>query len=280
MKKFFKFVVCSALLVLGLTACSSGDNTTLTSSAAEKAIKKTSLFAKDSKLTKFQTGYYEIPSDQLDAYAQLKAANLITLKVDELSEYKVERWTRMINIIGHYFVTVELTEEGKKFERPEYSFKPDHLQKYLNANEEFVPTYPEYMSTRYVFNAESDEDCGITDEDREEMQKLLESLGSNNRTEREDENAEYKKALANVKTEDHMMLIGQCKLTKAYEVKTNQTILEIGTGSCKFIYEITDITPFGYIFYNIANQKYWFGSASFTRYEDLGWIVTEINDKE
>jgi proteasome assembly chaperone (PAC2) family protein len=100
-----------------MNSCSGNDGV-LTESAVEKALKKSDFLTKDAQLTKFQTGYYEVSREQLDLLAKLKAAKMITLRAEEKTEIKRTYWA--VESIGHYFVAVELTEEGKKYERDEH----------------------------------------------------------------------------------------------------------------------------------------------------------------
>jgi hypothetical protein len=284
MKTWMKTVACSALLLFALSSCSD-NNDVLTESAAEKALKKADFLAKDSRLAKFQTGYYEVSKELLDKLAKLKAANMITLRMDEKTEIKKTYW-RTVESLPHYFVAVELTEEGKKFERDEHKYVPDYLEKYIKANENYEAKFPAYMDSVYVFHYDNSEECNITDEDQEEMERYLKELDDNpsatpqanegkDSSEGYDPHKDYLAAKAKVHTEDHWVLLWQCKLNDVYEVKCDKEKGSADTGSCKFVFELKDITPFGYTYLKL-NKQYWFGTASFARYEDLGWRVSEV----
>jgi hypothetical protein len=285
MKTWMKTVACSALLLLALSSCS-GNNDVLTESAAEKALKKADFLAKDSQLSKFQTGYYEVSKELLDRLAKLKAANMITLRVDEKTEIKKTYW-RTVESLPHYFVAVELTEEGKKFERDEHKYVPEYLEKYIKANKNYEAKLPAYMDSVYVVQYNNSEECNITDEDQEAMEKYLKELDDNpsatpqanegkDSSDGYDPHKDYLAAKAKVQTEDHWMLVFQCKLNDVYEVKCDKEKESADTGSCKFVFELTDVTPFGYTFFTFDKQ-YRFGNASFVRYEDLGWRIRDVN---
>jgi hypothetical protein len=277
MKALLKIVACSALLLIAISSCSGNDGV-LTESAAEKALKKSDFLTKDAQVTKFQTGYYEVSREQLDLLAKLKAAKMITLRAEVKTEIKRTYWT--VESIGHYFVAVELTEEGKKYERDEHKPMPDYLEKYIKANEDYEAKLPGYVDSVYVFQHDNSEECDITDEDQENMEKYLQSLDENpNATSKandsNDPHKEYLAAKAKVKTEDHWVLLCQCKLDNVYEVKCDREKEYADTGSCKFVFELKDITPFGYVLLPFDKQ-YRFGSATFVRYEDLGWRASEV----
>lgn len=284
MKTWMKTVACSALLLLALSSCS-GNNDVLTESAAEKALKKADFLAKDSQLAKFQTGYYEASEEMLDRLAKLKAANMITLRVDEKTEIRKTYW-RTVESLPHYFVAVELTEEGKKFERDEHKFVPEYLEKYIKANENYEAKLPAYMDSVYVSQYGNSEECNITDEVQEAKEKFLNELDSclsdipqtnvgMDSSDGYDPHKDYLAAKAKVQTEDHWMLLFQCKLNDVYEVKCNKEKEFADTGSCKFVFELKDITPFGYTYFTFDKQ-YRFGNAKFVRYEDLGWRISTV----
>lgn len=283
MKKYLKFVAYSVLLVLGMSACSSGGNTALTKSAAENALEESSFFAKDSKLMPFQTGYYEVTLDQLSHLAKLQAAKMITLRVDELTELKRRNWYGNLESVDHYFAAVELTDEGKKFEKEPFVYKPSYLKKYLAANEEYAPTLPEYLSATYVpKGTKKDGNTGATDANGSGSHKS--NTHQSRQTSEQDEqvaavNEEYNKAKARINTVDHLMLLCQFKLEKVYEVKSNLNPDKADTGTCKLIYQFEDLTPFAYVYYTVTDTQYRIASASFSRYEDLGWTVTDIDTK-
>lgn len=286
MKTLLKIVACVALSLTALSSCS--DSSVLTESAAKKAIKTNGNFKEDAIQTKFQTGYYEVTNDQLDQLAKLQAANVITFRVESVTEYR-ERYgwySKTIETKEHNFASVQLTKEGKKIETKEFKNYPDYLSKYITANENYQPTLPEYLNATYTPPTPSNENSPVAEAEGpmdDELDEVVEEAPTQTvRTETKSySNEAYESAKAKVSTEDHFMVLCQCKLVDVFEVKCNKEQDEAGEGSCRFVYELKDVTPFGYVFLAASDAQYHFGHASFTRYEDLGWRLSSLSfDKD
>lgn len=88
MKKFL--LLLAVVFLLAGTSCSNGDSA-LSASSAEKAVKKYPMFAKDSQVINFNTGFYEVNESSLQQLAQLAAAGMITYTTESAIEKRTKR---------------------------------------------------------------------------------------------------------------------------------------------------------------------------------------------
>ena len=118
-KSYLSSAMAAMLAVTTFTSC---DNSVLTAGLAEDAVEK-DVFWDDPKETKtIYVGYFEIDKDDLVQYQQMKAAGLATFTIEKVMEKKVHYnynyWYGRSSYTTdeeHYFINVQLTEEGKKY---------------------------------------------------------------------------------------------------------------------------------------------------------------------
>lgn len=270
MKKTLFIALCAALAFVA-TSCSSDGP--LSASSAKDALKDTELFAKNTYVTAFPTGYYEASEETIETLDKLKSAGMITYTADKVTEYR--RVSHYNYYYGYYydeveethtFVQVALTEQGLKHEVEQPEWAPKYLAKYVKAMKDFEEVLPEYMdATEEVVVEEA-----VVEEYAEPAEEVAEDDEPANK------NKAYESALAKVNTETHYMLMGQVKLEKVILVSCTADMFKEGRGSCSFIYTVEDKTPFGFVYGNLREGGYESGSATFKYYNDLGWVVDNI----
>lgn len=297
MKKFLALMVASTL-ILSLSSC--GDDSVLSSSSAKKALKKEAIFAKDFATVKFNTGFYEVSESELINLQRLKAAGMITLTTETVTE-KVQRrdydyWRGYYYYTvdkEHTFAAVQLTEEGKKLEIEEPTTQRADVIKDFKDNKDYEEVIPDYMNNydsvapaaapvpaadTVAVEEVAVEEVVEVDSTAVEEVAVQEVEPEPAKPAKQDPNAAYNAALAKVNTEEHNMLLGHYELKKVKEVLCSEDMAKNGTGKCVAIYTFRDKTPFGYVF-GAPRQDYLSTvNVSFIHYQDLGWTVSEIGN--
>lgn len=309
MKKI-AYMACMALLLTGATSCGPEP---LSKRSAKKAIERDAMFAKDSQVAQFKTGYYEVTPEELDQLAQLKAAGVVQYSAEGVMEVTQDRkWVPHYEYYygmrfqngGHYsytdreiphaFVTVTLTEDGKKYVvenpttmRKEYAGLAKHnedfkevLPDYMNATDKTFEKLTGKPSEKKKENTTATEKFAVADTDTavavEEV--VAEESDENSKAkapDQKDKNAKYKACLERVKTEDVNVLLGRFKIVKVLDVCCTEDMYKAGKGSCNVVYTFTDATPFGYVLGSNKPDYYLMHPCSFRLYEDTGWVLEE-----
>lgn len=283
--------MCAAFAFVA-TSCS--DDGPLTASAAKSALKDTELFAKNTYVTAFNTGYYEVSESVIEDLEKLQSAGVITYTTDKVTEYRSIR--RGNYWYGYYYDEVEephtfaqvtLTEAGLKHEVDEPEWAPKYLAKYIKAMKDFEEVVPDYMDAtpvEEVVVAEEEvveapaEEAYVeeaTDYVEEEETPAVEEVAKPAPV---NKNQAYENAVAKVNTVTHYMLMGQVKLEKVVMVSCTEDMFKEGKGTCSFVYTVEDKTPFGFVYGHLREGGYEFGNATFKYYNDLGWVVTDIHN--
>lgn len=288
-KLFFCFLAITGFAVL--TSC---DNSVLTASLAVDAIEKDVFWDDTRQTSDFVVGYYEIDKENIESFQQLQAAGVITLKVEKAVEKKVYNgwYSTKTEFIDHYFAEVALTEQGKKYvyegkkltgridqiedmkldededaeeEKPDYM---TNLPKLEIATLQPVPERPADDNSASANNSSSDTDSDAADADVQTPDAP------------KAEPTAYMKALDKVTKEEIKVVIGKFEIVKAKEVYCPQQYVEVGKGECIAIIEFTDKTPFGFVLGAPKNGERFSQAYELKRYEDLGWIVTEVKKQQ
>lgn len=287
-------IVAAAAVAIGLTSC---DDSVLSSSSARKAIKKEAIFAENYATAQFNTGYYEAGEGDLLNLARLKAAGMVTYTAETIIE-KVRKSTysywsgySYYNVDEeHTFVTVQLTEEGKKHLVETPVTQRADIAKDFKANEdyeEFIPDYMKIESTDIVTPVTEKEVVEAVEDIVPDSAVIEEVTATEEVTETQapspapvkaEPNAAYEAAMAKVNIETHNVLLGRFSLEKVREVRCSEEMAKNGVGSCTAIITFKDKTPFGYVL-GAPKQDFLKGvKVSLVYYEDLGWTVSSFDD--
>ena len=299
MKKFLLMTL-AAIAMLGATSCSSDGP--LTESSAKSALKDSEMFAKNTFVKKFDTGYYEVTSDEtLAELKTLERAGVITLQVDEITEYTKKRvyggfWTGYYTETvekKHNFVSVELTEEGKKYEVEKEDWVPSYLEKYAKKMKDFEEALPPYMQDGAGTEASQQEieveapveEAAVVEEAVVEEAAYPDSVAAEEYVEpspapvpqtSSNRNAAYEAAVEKMHTDTHYMLMGKVKLEDIILVECTEEMFKNGEGKCSFIYVVKDKTPFGFVYApHLRQDAYNSGNATFKYTNNRGWIVND-----
>lgn len=304
MKKF-GYLACMLLLLAGTVSC--GGNDPLSKSSAKKAVEKEAMFAKDSQVAQFETGFYEASPELMNKLAQLKAAGVITYSVETAIETTREsRWvsnyyyggyyTYFDREVPHVFVNVSLTEEGKKFVVENPTVMRKDYAKLVKHNEDYKEEKPEYMNAvdntfdNLSSDSKNDKKEEVAEEVVEENVEVVEEVSDtiltegdapvnktdNSKPEKVDKNAKYNSLLARVKSEKVNVLLGRFKVVKIMDVCCSEDMFKAGVGSCNVVYTFTDPTPFGYVLSDYKPDYYLVNECKFRLYQDTGWAVENM----
>lgn len=274
------------------TSC---DSDTLSPRLAKKALKKEAMFRDSSAVELFHTGFYEINESEGKQLAQLQAAGVVTFKTETIIEKKKKStydfWTgyRYYTIdVPHTFATVELTNEGKKYEVTRPVIYREDVEKDLRLHEKSEEEMPDYMAATMQKEAPDKEvkpaaaDSVVVDTAATEIAEAVPAQTDREKPEKPDspEIDQYELTIARVNRIPHNMLSGKWELVKVKEVFCPEEYAKTGKGSCKFIIEFTDKTPFGYVLGAPEQHKRTLLDASLTHYNDVGWVVDAISGGE
>ena len=301
MKKSILSLIVLAVIV-GLSSC---DNSVLTASGAEDAIKKDIFWENPIETNDFKIGYFEIDTDNLLKYQQLKAAGMITFSIEKVIEKRQRSsynwWTGTTYYTvnkNHYFIDVQLTEEGKKYvideEKNPKKGREDIIED-LNLDdpklqeEEVVPDYMTNYEAVKIDNEEVAEGATepepeplVTDASTDSAIEVTDSTSAPAEQPKQEKKAEkkksdYEKALDKVNEIYVTVKLGKIEIVKCKEVYCPEEYVKLGKAECSVVYEFTEKTPFGYVL-GAPRDGVRFQSPEkihFTRYEDLGWVVVE-----
>ncbi len=316
MKKLV-YLACMLLLLTGVSSC--GQDGPLSKSSAKKALEREAMFAKDSHVAQFETGFYEAGPEVMNQLAKLKAAGVIEYSAEGVMEIvKDRKWVPSYSYFygmryqngGHYsytdrevphvFVTVSLTEEGKKY----VIEKPTEMRKdyaaLLKHNEDYKENLPDFMkATDNTYSKLTGEPVKETEEVEAAVEEAAEAAESDTVVVAEeveevvaeepaaeepaidptDKNAKYKSMQARVKSETVKVLLGRYKIVKILDVRCTEDMYKAGEGTCTVVYTFTDVTPFGYVLSDEKPDYYQVHDCSFRLYQDNGWTLQTGSDK-
>ena len=301
MKNFFKSLSVAVLIAMtaaaSLTSC--GDSEVLTKGDAKSAIKKDPAFRDSSYTTTFNTGYYEVSEDGILSLKQLEKAGVITLKltnvIEKKREYSYSYWSGRTSYtvdVEHTFAQVDFTEAGWKYVVWKRPTLREDVEKDLKldekATEEVLPDFmnvdvvSESVVEEPVAEATVVEEAAVADTTvadsvavEEVAQEVIEEV-----TAPAVEVDPYEAAISGINIRSWDVMLGKIKVIKAKEIFCPAEDAEKGTGSCSFIVEFYDKTPFGWINEAPADGSCIQLKASLTRYNDMGWVVTSTSRME
>lgn len=281
MKKF----ALAAIVAFALTLASCSNNGPLTASSAKSALKKEAFLGKDYVAKEFKTGIYEADESELQNLAKLQAAGMISFTVDKVIEYVSRRqysgffsYTHVTIENSHYFVGVSLTEAGKKFvvEKPEKQ-REDILED-MRINNNLDSVVPEYMYATYAVDGNVEvveqEDMDFVD-DSESVDTVASQPAEQQAP--ADRNAAYKAARNRENVKIVYVRMGRNELVKVKEVRCTEDMYKAGQGTARFLTKFVDKTPFGYVFDCPAEGYVSSHKATFTLYQDMGWVVADVD---
>lgn len=273
------YVSLLGFMAFGLVSLSScgGNDGEFTKSAAEDALEEMDVFEENAHTVKFETGYYEMnDADYRLKLLKLAANEVITYKAEQINEYiPATRW-RSARVKEHVFVTVQLTDKGEKYviEKPSQTEEEAELVAAVDTKE-----YPEDKVLQEgpipVINPQANENAEAPVEEFEENYDDAfqpDDSPMNNNTGTTEAN-EYQKALAKININSVYVLTQEIGIYKVMNLVCNDEMKKLGTASCDFIIEATDVTPFGRILKGVKKGTREKGSATFKYYIDKGWHV-------
>jgi hypothetical protein len=281
-----KKILLGLATVASMAAFTSCDNTVLTASLAENAMKKDQFWENPVLLSQFKVGYYEVDATEIKQLQQLQAAGMITFTAEQAIEARREYSWRSgyyYEYIDHFFANVALTEEGQKYvftdeiKKGRKDIAEDlNLDAKPEAVPEYMTTYPEVKFTLL----KPDPRVGSKTTDEEPVAEPLYKDESYFEIDDEpidapNEPSAYSKAKAKVNEETVSVIIGEYDIVKAKEVYCPEEYVKVGKGECKVVIEFADKTPFGFVLGSPAEGSRDIKKIELKRYEDLGWVVEE-----
>lgn len=264
-----------------LTSC---DSDTLSARLAKNALCKESSFRDSSQCVTLNTGYYEVDEAEITRLKQLQNAKMVTCKIETVIEKKKQSrynwysgYTYYYEDVEHQFAEVTLTKEGLKYKVYQPVTMREDLEELLKANEKPEEETPDYMTVKESTTVQNESSAPEVPADSAAVieEEPVETPPAETPSE---EKSAYDKALEKANREYHEMLAGRLEVVKVIEVYCPEEMQKNGKGTCKFVYEFVDKTPFGYVLNAPEQHKRHIGKATLTHYEDKGWIVDDIND--
>lgn len=296
MKSTFKLAAVALAGLMFMNSCGS-DSGMLSESQAKSAIKDYYMFDKDANVTAFNVGFFETSEETLNNYAQLQAAGMITFSVEKavetVREKKYSWYGSYENVYtrDHYFVQVDLTDKGRSYvvENPVTCEK--EIAKLKKQMEEFEPVSPDYLSVVYetpqqqidnkVNEAVSEEEIAQDVQDsvvvpaEEVVEEVVEAEPAPvQQAAAKDENAKYNALVAKVSYESVYVRLFRYSLDKVFNVFCTEEMMKNAKAKCTAVIKYEDETPFGYVIAGPVEGKIFLFDASFTRYQDRGWVVS------
>lgn len=268
MRKASRILMGSLVGICGVMLASCGSDS-MSKGNAEGALEdQLVMFQDSSQVVGLNTGYYEL--DDADERFQLKklaAAGMIDYKVELIVETRTGWYAGQYD---HYFVTVNLTEEGKKY----IVSKPvtEIIDKDMVVKES-DESYPEdnVAPGDDLSNTGSAAQTNVTSETPAE-EDVMDPETYPTATATADM-SEYEAAQAKQHVERHMFLSHMNKIVKIQKIFCPEEMMKNGQASCEYIYEYSDVTPFGRILNDVKEGTRMKESATFVHYEDLGWTL-------
>lgn len=253
---------------------SCGNSTEFTVGRAEDAIEDLPMFQDSANVIKLQTGYYE----EGDANTRLKlrqlAANeMLTYSAEQINEYIPASYWSRAKTIPHVFITVALTEKGKKYIVTE-PIKDKDSEELKNKNKE--ETYPESSVASEeqipLRNPQADSSDDSSVESSPSYNNS--SSSSSSQSSSSAESTPYQLAKAKEQTETFQMLGYKLKVYKVKNIIATEESIKNGKATCDAILEISEATPFGRILSSVKKgDRQMAENIEFTYFVDKGWQV-------
>lgn len=275
MRKTSKIVMGSLMGICGLMLASCGGDALSKSSAKSALEDQLVMFQDSSQVVRLVTGYYEEnDEDSRFALKKLAAAGVIDYKVDLIIETRQGWYTRQYN---HYFVTVNLTEEGKKYivSDPVTEIVDKDMEvevKEVAYPEDSVAPGDDLNSITPAVEAELEIPSDI---DNSSSSSLSSRSSSSSGTSVSAAASDYEKALAKVHSEEYYLLSHNNKIVKIQKIYCPEEQEKQGLASCVYIYEHSDVTPFGRILNGVTEGDRVKSAAKFVKFIGSGWEVQE-----
>lgn len=297
MKKIIP-AIALGVVMLALPSCS-GDGKPLSASSAKSALKKEAIFAKDSQVKTFETGFQEVSEEYLNSLAQLKAAGVIDFTVETATEIRQNRsysywsgYTYTPYEVTHYFADVQLSEAGKKFIIEEPTTVRSDLKDLLKANKDYEEKVPDFMNASYSGisgrSATSPDEGAIAVEaeevfveDSAVVEAVVEEVAQPEQPKKSasknNPNEKFESMLAKVNTESVNVLLGRFELVKIKDVLCTEDMFKAGKGSCTVYVKFIDKTPFGFVLGAPSEGYLQATQIKFIHYQDTGWVVEDMD---
>lgn len=263
-----------------LSACG-GNSKEFNASSAEKAIEKSQALQDSASTVNLLTGYYELnDADARLKLRQLAANEMLTYSAEQINEYIPASYYRPARTREHIFVTVALTEKGKKYvvEQPIKSEYKDLLK-----NEPSTKTFPESTVAAdeqiKLVNPPTAEQNGEVETDGPMDENDVpnvgyESEGSSSASAKA--STPYEKAQKRANSNKLNMLAMQLKVYKVLNLRNTEEMMKEGKATCEAILEYDDVTSFGRIIGGITEgNRFRAENLKFNYYNDKGWALEE-----
>ena len=252
MKNLFmaSLVMCGALLA---TSC--GDSAAFTEGAAESAVNEMiSPMTKNFTYGEVKVGYYELNSEA-DRYQlrKLQAAGVINYSAAKILEQKGSYYYSWNE--EHVFVTVSLTEEGKK-----YQLTPEQIEEIEEAMAAVaVETFPGDKAP--AGGSSSGSQASKSQATQATASKATADM------------SEYERAKAREKSELCYVQLYKLDLDKVRNLRCTDDMAKDGRATCEAIFRYVDVTPFGRIIGSVHEGQPEAQKCSFTYFNDKGWVM-------
>lgn len=256
---------------------SCGNNKQLTTGSAEDAIEQLPMFQDSANVVTLKTGYYELEeANARYKLRQLAANELLTYSAEQINEYIPAGYWSKAKTIPHVFVTVALTEKGKKYIVTE-PIKDKDSEDLKNKNKE--ETYPESSVVENEQIPLRNPQEGSNDVSNNDSSSSYDNSGNNDSSDSytsSEESSEYKKAKAKEHSEVLNLLGYKLKVYKVKNLVCTEETMKNGKASCDAILEINETTPFGRIMASIKKgDRQLAKNIQFSYYIDKGWQVNQ-----
>ncbi len=285
MKKLsiFKIGMIVVCMACGLSITSCSGNGELTKGNVEDELERLAYGELNFPHTvTLKTGYYEENSASARMeLRQLASLGLVTYKAENILEITKSRYwgTKKKD---HIFVTVALTEEGKKFvmtdeekEKMREKVKKNAAdQDMVNPNED--TEYPEDKVPNH-------ETIPVVDDDAESpagaTSTMTATVGGEGQDYMDDDydgpyadkdGSSYSKALAKVSYDNVSMKAFNWEIYKVRNIYCTTNMLEEGKAEAEVIFEYVDVTPFGRVMSDKKEGEKMKKDFQFVKYTD-GW---------
>ena len=301
MKKHF-YLLMALVAMLCMVSCSESSDSLSDSTAKSLVKKELQRLNRLEGSFAVQTGYYECNDDhQRYLYRQLAANELITYKCDKVKKMERVQKTRKVTRRGFwgyaytdterywvneevttYFVTIELTDKGKKLIVEEKEIQPTDDEKELKLDmevdnskfpeskvqvDEFAEPAPAPAPEPVVEEA-TDVDTVAVDSVAEVVDVVEQPEPKP--TAKDKKKSEYDLAKEKENFEVVMLKAYEIKLIKARNIKKTGDYAAVA----EIVAEYDEVNAVGRIFGNLAEGKrFLLENISYQYYQDKGWQV-------
>ncbi len=274
MKNLIHSVLLGLVAVMGGVLITSCDDEQLTKRLAKNALEEHAQFRDSSMTVSFSTGYYEVDETGREQLLRLQKAEMVTCKFDTVIEKRRHySWYdgETFEDVPHAFATVAFTEKGQKYvvtNKPMMREDQEEDMKLLEGNKELQ--LPDYM-TAIIAAATAPEKTETSAP--EPVEEDFTPAPAEPKT-------AYELAREKANAVQHDMLAGYVEIVKVKEVFCPEEMRKNGKGNCIAICEFVDRTPFGWVLGNMREGQRALVKANLVHYEDMGWVVTDLDDND